>query len=211
MSESRAVPRSGGPARSVSFHNYDRTVIAYHGTTRETASQLVDGQPFERSNSDDDWLGTGTYFWEHAPKQAWWWASGFKHKTDPAVVGAVLRLGNCFDLCDPENVTLLRAFYDDMVEELREDGQPTPRNFRQHRKLDCAVFNYVYQEAESKRRPIDSARAVFVPTSARKRVWPGSWIYEETHVQICVRNPKNIFAVWHVRKDGRYGIDPRGI
>ena len=36
-------------------------------------------------------------------------------------------------------------------------------------------------------------------------VYAGSWISEETHIQICFRTPKNILAVWHVREDGRYG------
>jgi len=28
---------------------------------------------------------------------------------------------------------------------------------------------------------------------------------EEAHIQICVRSPQNILAVWHVGPDGRYG------
>ena len=53
--------------------------------------------------------------------------------------------------------------------------------------------------------PIDTCRGVFVPTDKAKRAWRGSWIYEEAHIQICVRNPQNILALWHVRPDGRYG------
>jgi len=45
----------------------------------------------------------------------------------------------------------------------------------------------------------------YVPTESAKRVWKRSWIYEEAHIQICVRNPENILAVWHVSPDGRYG------
>jgi hypothetical protein len=82
---------------------------------------------------------------------------------------------------------------------------PVPENGRHHRALDCAIFNLFYQEAEAAGKPIDSARAVYVPTASAKRVWKGSWIYDEAHIQICVRNPKNILAVWHVRPDGRYG------
>ncbi len=68
-----------------------------------------------------------------------------------------------------------------------------------------ALFNYVYKYCERAQQPLDTARAVYVPTSRRKRVVPGGWISEETHIQICVRNPKSILAVWHVREDGRYG------
>ena len=44
-----------------------------------------------------------------------------------------------------------------------------------------------------------------MPTATAKRVYKGSWISEETHIQICVQNPKSILAVWHVQEDGRYG------
>ena len=52
---------------------------------------------------------------------------------------------------------------------------------------------------------IDTLRCVYVPTEGKKRAWLRSWIYEEAHIQICVRNPKNILAVWHVQADGSYG------
>ena len=55
------------------------------------------------------------------------------------------------------------------------------------------------------KQPLDTSRAVYVPTSKLKRICKGSWISEETHIQICVRNSNNILAVWHVREDGRYG------
>src|SRR5262249_32403710 len=44
-----------------------------------------------------------------------------------------------------------------------------------------------------------------VPTDKSKRIWKGSWIYEEAHTQVCIRSQKNILAVWHVGPDGRYG------
>lgn len=193
---------------SVSFLQYDRTVIAYHGTDRVTAVSLVSGDPFDQSDAEDEWLGTGVYLWEHAPKQAWHWATNVRGYEEPAVVGAVVRLGNCFDLCDPGNIALLLGYKDDLVAGLVEAGQPIPKNYRRHMKLDCAVFNYVYAKAADDNRPIDSFRAVYVPTDKQKRIWNRSWIYAETHIQICVRTAANIVAVWHVRKDGRYGVDP---
>jgi hypothetical protein len=192
-------------AHAFDYSDYHRTVIAFHGTTEETADRLVCGEPFKISESDDDWFGKGVYFWEYAPKQAWWWARKFKRFASPAVVGAIIRLGNCFDLLDPRNVKILRGFHDDLIARLERRGVEPPRNYRHHRYLDCAVFNDFYKKARDAGRAIDSARAVYVPTATAKRVWPGSWIYEEAHVQICVRNPKNILAVWHARPDGRYG------
>jgi hypothetical protein len=187
------------------YADYHRTIIGFHGTTEEVANRLVEGKPFRASDSIDDWLGRGIYFWEWAPKQAWWWTRTFKKNDEPAVVGAIIRLGNCFDLLDPINVKKLKTLYKELIDKLEDNGEPIPENFRQHRKLDCAVFNYFYEIAEAAEASVDSVRGVYVPTSDKKRVWSGSWIYDDAHIQICLRNPNNILAVWHVRPDGRYG------
>jgi hypothetical protein len=93
---------------------------------------------------------------------------------------------------------------------LRAAKAEVPRNYRRYRNRDCAAFNFFYREAEAAGTPIDSARAVYVPTSNRQRVWKGSWIYAEAHIQVCVRNQRNILAVWHVCPDGRYGKPAAG-
>ncbi len=63
----------------------------------------------------------------------------------------------------------------------------------------------MYSECDEAEAPLDTARAVYVPADGAKRVYKGSWISDETHIQICVRNPESILAVWHCREDGRYG------
>jgi hypothetical protein len=199
MTENMADPEG------LTFHDYHRTVIGYHGTHEEIASRLVDGAAFGSSDNDDDWFGTGTYFWEYAPRQAWWWAEKFKKYDRPAVVGAIIRLGHCFDLLDPVNVGMLKAFYADATEKWHAEGVQIPRNGNQHKKLDCAIFNLLY--ATQKKPPIETARAVYVPTNSAKRAWKRSWIYDQAHIQICIRNPQNILAVWQVRRDGHYGKD----
>jgi hypothetical protein len=187
------------------YLDYHRTIVAFHGTTEPVADHLANGGDFTLSVNPYDWLGTGIYFWEYAPKQAWWWATRFEKNPWPAVVGAMIRLGNCFDLLDPRNVQLLKGLHDDMVDKWKSKGIEPARNVRHRKNLDCAVFNYCYEKAVAKGRPIDSARTVYVPTDKSKRIWHGSWIYEEAHIQICLRNPKNILAVWHVGPDDRYG------
>jgi hypothetical protein len=200
----------GVSGQTFEYEDYHRTIIGYHGTTAEAADRLVSGDPFNPSDNDDEWFGRGIYFWEYAPKQAWWWSEDFKRGENPAVIGAIIRLGNCFDLLDPKNLDVLRAVHKRMTEMMTAQDLRIPRNGRHHRYLDCAVFNWFYREAEQANTPIDSARAVYVPTAHAKRIWKGSWIYDEAHIQICVRNSKNILAVWHVRRDGRYGKPTAG-
>jgi len=187
------------------FLDYHRTVVAYHGTTAYQADRLVGGYPFKPSSNTDDWLGGGIYFWEYAPKQAWWWARKFKNFDKPAVVGAMIRLGNCLDLLDPENVQSLKGLHAAMMKKWQQTGAVIPQNGNQHKNLDCAILNHFYTLASDATRSIDTTRAVYVPTESAKRAWKRSWIYEEAHIQICVRSPQNILAVWHISPNGRYG------
>lgn len=58
---SQRTPPATVPTRQTAF-DYDRTLIAFHGTRRTTAERLVAGTPFGASTNDDDWLGHGVYF-----------------------------------------------------------------------------------------------------------------------------------------------------
>jgi len=198
------------PTRQVAF-DYDRTVVAFHGTRRTTAEKLVAGAPFGRSENDDDWLGHGIYFWEDAPQQAWWWAERKYGKDDAAVVGALVRLGRCIDLLDPSNVQLLVQAHSDLEHVLQSAGQTLKNNANTHKYRDCAVFNYVFAKLEQAHIEVESARAVFVPLEAGKglpRLWDRSGVFRGAHIQLSVRTPSNVLAVWPVRRDGRYGKDP---
>src|SRR5688572_13548894 len=99
--------------------NYDRTVIAYHGCDEEVAEKVLAGKgELEYSSNDHDWLGKGIYFWEYGASRALDWATwrssiggpGVKIKK-PAVVGAIINLGNCFDLLDTKNTELLGKMF----------------------------------------------------------------------------------------------------
>ena len=57
--KSNAKAREGLSPRTV--FDYDRTVVAFHGTRTSTAARLVAGEPFDASTNDDDWLGHGVY------------------------------------------------------------------------------------------------------------------------------------------------------
>jgi hypothetical protein len=199
---------SGGvPTRQTAF-DYDRTVVAFHGTRRAAARSLIRGEAFGVSENDDDWLGHGIYLWEYAPQQAWWWARR-RYGADAAVVGSLVRLGRCLDLLDPSNTGLLGAAHDDLNETLAAAGQKLPANANNHKYLDCAVFNWLYELLDRDGRRVDSCRAVFVPLQLGKmpRLWTRSGVFAGAHVQLCVREPSNILAVWPIRKDGRYGED----
>ena len=196
------------------FADYHRTVVGYHGTLRSTAIRLVTGeQPFTDSVGGGEWLGHGVYFWEYSPRQAWRWAADHVHNphAEPvAVVASMIRLGNCFDLVDPENAHRLEEAHRQFVEDARRSGKTPPKNARAHKLLDCAVLNYAYASiAEAEGVRVDTCRAVYVP-SKLDRFWPTSWLCRGTHLQLCVMNPECILGTWLVRARDEGGDDGEG-
>ncbi|MCC6623557.1 MAG: hypothetical protein IT385_20015 [Deltaproteobacteria bacterium] len=196
-------------SRQLAF-DYDRTVVAFHGTRRQAAESLVSGEPFGPSQNDDDWLGHGIYFWEYAPQQAWWWAERRYGPEDAAVVGALVRLGSCFDLLDPANIEVLQGAHDELSSEIARIGGSLRANANNHKYLDCRVFNWLFAVVAQGGWNIESTRAVFVPMigGRQPRLWPRSGVFSGAHIQLSIREPRNILAVWPVRRDGRYGRDP---
>jgi hypothetical protein len=81
---------------------YQRQVIAYHGCEKVIVDRVLGkGESLTPSEKDYDWLGRGIYFWEHGPQRALEWANERKKQgkiKQAAVIGAVLNLGNCFDI-----------------------------------------------------------------------------------------------------------------
>jgi hypothetical protein len=185
------------------FEDYHRTIIGYHGTRLSVAQGIINrSRDFKYSRNADDWLGHGIYFWEYAPQQALWWArrraKRQKWNEPIAILGSMIRLGFCFDLLDPYNVRELKKMYEAFAEIQAAAGQELPKNKRHYRFLDCAVFQFAYaliDDVPGASR-VDSARAMYVPTDDKLRVWPGSWISNGAHIQLCVRNPSCILGTW---------------
>ncbi len=180
------------------FRDYHRTIIGYHGTRLSTAEAIIRHEKaFEPSTNKGDWLGHGIYFWEYAPKQAWLWAKKrYKDEPEIAVLGAMIRLGNCLDLLEPANAEDVRKSYKQLKRDTEAAGEKLPRNHNANKPLDCAVFQYTAALWEEAGQPLDTIRGVYVPTNSKDRLWERSWLYQEAHIQLCVRNPDAILGVW---------------
>lgn len=197
------------------FDDYHRTIVGYHGTGLTAALRLINRiDRFRPSEKDYDWLGRGVYFWEYAPRQALAFAATRQRQyqqkrnkttydrrraTEPlAVVACMIRLGFCLDLTEPENIEYIQKAFVSYRVAMDDAGVPLPRNTRKYRKLDCAVFEYAYELIEDSEpsAKVDTARGIYVPTDRAGRIWQGSWLSGDTHVQICVRNPASILGTW---------------
>lgn len=180
---------------------YDRTIIAYHGCDAAVAQRLLEGQHFQKSENSYDWLGAGIYFWEFGADRALKFAEfqkQFGKVTNPSVVGALIQLGNCFDLMDTRYASELAEAYSTFRKVKRSANEPFPRNKgktpdKKLRHRDCAVLNFYLQALEEVGIPFDTVRCAFVEGPP---VFPGSGIHRESHIQVAVRNPACIVGVF---------------
>lgn len=149
-----------------------------------------------------DWLGHGIYFWENSPSRAQEFATQSSLRRNskikkPAILGAVLDLGNCLDLLDYNNLQFLKKSYEALK---KFDPQfefthnlMSPKEGSSElllRNLDCSVVEMAHELTKAENLPpFDSVKAVF---------WEGNLLYpnagfrEKNHIQICIRNPNCI-------------------
>lgn len=181
---------------------YDRMVVAYHGCDAGVAERLLGGEPFKPSANAYDWLGDGIYFWEYGADRALEFAReqvarGRVRK--PVHVGALIQLGNCFDLMDTRFTRDLMLAHGSWRESLAAKGLPVPQNAgpapdHKLRYQDRALLNWYldFLEQENGQR-YDTVRCAF---SEGRPIYPGAGIFDQTHVQLSVRNPNCIIGVF---------------
>lgn len=181
---------------------FARIVIGYHGCTEEFARDLLLGtksiSTWQPSTNSWDWLGHGVYFWEHSPERALRWAQE-KHGprgVTPAVIGAVVQLGRCFDLLNEAFTGILGQYHQALAQAYASEGQELPENRgadRKRRDLDCLVINDCLKRLEARGLAYDTVRGAFVEGLP---VYEGAGFSRETHLQIAVRNPACILGVF---------------
>jgi len=174
-------------------------VLAYHGCDLSVALKVVSGKDQLRySENDYDWLGSGLYFWEDSQARAWQWAqneakTGSGKVKKPAVLGAVIDLGNCLNLIDAEHLALIRAAYKEYLNICQIVGNPPAQNKGtdlRARYLDRAVFETLHLLRRNRKQlAFDTVRAFFVEG---KPLYTDAGLRELDHIQICVRDPKKI-------------------
>ena len=187
-------------------------VFGFHGCDKKVAERILssNNECLKQSENDYDWLGHGIYFWENDPERALKYAQHIKKNpgrsstviNDPAVIGAVINLGRCFNLIEAINLQILKDGYRLLCDTFKKKGLHLPENTKPLskekdlllRRLDCAVVNMTVANAKE---PFDTVRGVF---------WEGKELYknagfkEKNHIQICVRNHNCIKGFFHPRE-----------
>ena len=186
---------------------YDRHphfVLGFHGCSREVAEHALAASynVLRESENDYDWQGRGVYAWESSLERARGWADqkqAWEAKAgrsfEPAVIGLVIDLGNCLNLIDQRFIELLPEAYE--VLQASRGEQKLPENHggddRRWRRLDCAVINLLADRYAEAGEPFDTVRGLFAegpPT------YPDTGFHSQSHIQIAVRNPACIRAVF---------------
>ncbi len=190
------------PAHASSRDRAERLLIGYHGCSAEAAERILAGYNFKPSENEYDWLGRGIYFWEFGLDRAWRWARDSRNSSAaPAVVGAIIQLGNCFDLMDTRFTKMLADVAPAFVEKCGASGMDVPINRgtdMKGRYLDCALINFsldLFAEADAS---FQCVRCGFVEGDP---VFAGesgivTALRMESHVQIAVTDPRCILGVF---------------
>lgn len=190
-------------------------ILGFHGCDESILEEVVyKTQHLKYTKHSYDWLGHGSYFWEHSPSRALEYAEALSKKSrnssmpirKPAVLGAVIDLGFCLDLLNYANLTALKEGYDFLSKAYAKSGFKLPENRAPKgettdlllRELDCAVIETVHKlRKDNGLKAFDSVKGVF---------WEGDLIYpkagfrEKDHIQICIRNPNCIKGYFIPRK-----------
>jgi hypothetical protein len=180
------------------MERFARTIIGYHGCEGDFARDVLLGKiridHWQPSENVWDWLGNGIYFWEHSPARALRWAQA--QCQEPAIIGAVIQLGKCFDLLDESMTALLADGYSKLAEAFAQEGRQLPENAGaggKLRKLDCLVINDCLDRLAQQGIVYDTARGAFLEGDP---AYPGAGFSRETHIQIAVRNSACLLGVF---------------
>lgn len=175
------------------MEQFARIVIGYHACTEEFARDLLLGtrpiRDWTPSTNEWDWLGHGSYFWEHSLERALRWG---REKfapggAAPAVLGAVIQLGRCFDLLNEAITAILAKSYRELEQAYQEASLPLPKNRGRdwkRRELDCLVLNDCLKRLKATVPEYDTVRGAFLEGDP---VYPGAGFSQEAHLQIAVR------------------------
>lgn len=174
-------------------------VLGYHGCDAATAQKIITGlDELIPSTNEYDWLGSGLYFWEDSYDRAMQWAQAERKNPDspiktPAVLGAIIDLGNCLNLIDSEHLDLVKAAHEAYLDLCNTSGLKPAENKGKDlraRYLDKAVFETLHTlRRQEKKISFDSVRAFFVEGEP---LYENAGLHSLDHIQICVRDSRQV-------------------
>jgi hypothetical protein len=171
-------------------------LVGYHGTNIESARRILD-TGFIPSRNSYDWLGKGVYFWQDAPYRAWDWSGEYCERKggSPAVIRSLVKIkrDEFMDLLDyskdPNWANHLKRTHQYLQEQTSSVLPPNKRAIGYH-ALDRLVVDTLIEDIlKPMNITIIAVRACF---QEGEEIYPGSAIYNKSHIQIAVRDTSSI-------------------
>jgi hypothetical protein len=175
-------------------------VVGFHACKRKFAEAPVRGEikiaDWKPSANPYDWLGKGIYFWEQNQRRAQQWAVN-NVKGKAAIIKAEVELGVSLNLASSEYLGLIRKIYDDLVVTYGENGWSMPVNRKSGlHDLDRLVMDEFMDFMElGGTGQVVKFDTICAPFEEGEPIFPGSYIRDQSHVQIAVRNNQMIQAI----------------
>jgi hypothetical protein len=176
-------------------------IVGFHSCDREIGLQIINGNDNLKSSDNPwDWLGPGIYFWEFNPYRALQYAIECAKQQQkfagsirtPFIIGAVIELGNCLNLTEPNSLNIVKSAYKDFQLLTQKAGFRMPVNSEANRRLDCAVIKCMHESNNRHHiQPYDTIRS---PFQEGNPIYPGANFTDRLHIEVCVRNPESISA-----------------
>lgn len=137
---------------------------AYHGTDIYSKQQIMKSQYFEKSSKDNEWAGTGVYFFidsdpETASNNAYSWAKNFKkipiYNIRIVPVDIEYNKEEILDLCNDDGIALFndfrRMYFKRAVDVARSKGKIlSDDKYKNSTKFDCLVINTICEKSKFK-------------------------------------------------------------
>lgn len=184
------------------YQKLPQIVLGFHGCDQSVVDRVLSSHSEHLMPSKNlyDWLGNGVYFWLNDPQRAYEWAVDYSKRKPslvkkPAVIGAVIDLGACLNLCERESILLLQKSYSELAGAFQKLGldinteiqnkRPDAGGFKLWRELDCLIIEHGIEMVSAAGQSFDTVYGYFQEGS---EAYPGSGIMEKSHIQIAVRN-----------------------
>ncbi len=184
------------------YQKLPQIVLGFHGCDKAIAERVLTSttEHLLPSKNDYDWLGNGVYFWLNDPIRAFEWAEETHKRNpnkvqEPYVIGAIIDLGLCLDLCERGSIKSLQIAYESLrtksalvgydIKKRKVNKAPDKGGFNLIRPLDCAVIEYLHKESQKEGILYDTVRGYFQEGAD---AFDGAGIKEKSHIQICVRS-----------------------
>jgi hypothetical protein len=165
------------------------TFFGYHGTKGVYARQIVSSGYFKPSLDENDWLGSGVYFFEDDIKQAYYYCIKAKKYTSWAILWARIEADNVIDLTKLDHFEEFQKIAKKIKDRYLKTKEGKPRKL-----INSVVLDMMY-----KLKPYDVVRCHFEV--------PSGFVVDRTNVkamqtQLCVRNANCIKEFKEVPYDG---------